>query len=125
MSDTYACDDRPLHWGEPHPGSSDTKYRYHKTTVTYLPLNAYELYFVAQGALAQGTFDVEQGVAPGQTQAELIIDVHYNHRASLRHLRMCRIHDRANLWGFGIYVSLDVLSSALIGPCLTMGLTPW
>ena len=70
---------------------------------THLPMDAHELYFLAEGSLAHGTFEVSRTLPADSAQARVDVDVYYQRPDALSDITMCRIH-HDDTWGLGIFV---------------------
>ena len=86
------------------------EYERRMTAITHLPLDAKELYFLAEGSLAHGTFEVSPTAPANSTNAVVEVDVFYKLQESLNDLSLCTIH-REGTWGVGIFVSILLLVS--------------
>ena len=102
-----------LDWSAPVTLTNDGRPQFYKSTNTSLPLSQKELYFLAEGSLASGTFEVSATAPHDATEAIVEIGVSTYHPELFDDMTTCRMHS-SDSWGFGIFVRLYIfLDSAL------------
>ncbi|KAH9888410.1 hypothetical protein C8Q73DRAFT_839007 [Cubamyces lactineus] len=74
----------------------------HATTSLTFPVDADELFFLAQGSFSHGAFEVSQSNDAG-TDAVVDIEVWYKVEDALQEATVCRLHPSASEHGLGIF----------------------
>ncbi|KAH9944984.1 uncharacterized protein BXZ73DRAFT_38913 [Epithele typhae] len=72
-------------------------------TSVELPLSADQLYFVAEGALSHGSFEVVQAPIASSDVALVDVQVSYHSHEALLDAAVCRLNPAPGKWGFGIF----------------------
>ncbi|KAI0753418.1 hypothetical protein C8Q80DRAFT_1095853 [Daedaleopsis nitida] len=82
------------------------EYPFHAQTSVTFPLSALDMFFVSEGLLQHGDFEVSQDLDNHSDKA--VVDIHVSYRVpdALDEATVCRMHPEADEWGVGIFTPL-------------------